>query len=448
MKTQVVIVGGGPGGSAAAMFLQMHGIEPVIIEKDTFPRFHIGESMTGEAGAVMRRLGLGEEMQKREYPIKLGVKVWGTGGKNAWFVRVRGRDANNEQFDQSTWQVRRSTFDKMMLDTAVDRGAELIRGTAVKPLLTDDGAVRGVQVRTEDGRLVDIESEVVLDCSGLHTFLANSGVTGPKYRGHYDRQVANFTHVVGGIRGDAGPPGTGDEHNTNALIFYKHKYLWAWSIPIDKEVTSIGIVSPSAYFLDKKETRKDFISREIRELSPELSRRLPEFTIVEEPRSIVNYSYQVRQWAGRGFIAVGDAHRFIDPIFSFGLYVTMREAEFAADAVRDYLDGKNRDDANPFLDHMVKCDKGIDEIEDMVDTFWEHPFAFALFTHQRYIPQIIDIFAGRVYSGEESQALKGMRQLLERDRSQDDGISRPIGSRYHPERYLIWENDSPARYSA
>jgi flavin-dependent dehydrogenase len=356
-----------------------------------------------------------------------------------------GRDDQDELFEQTTWQVRRSDFDAMMINEAVARGASLVHGTVTRPLLTDDGAVRGLEVRLEDGGVMEIESEVVLDCSGLHTFLAKAGVTGPKYRGHYDRQIANFTHVAGALRQDAGPAGTGPEHDGNTLIFYKGKYHWAWFIPIDDEVTSVGIVTPSAYYLDKKEARKDFIAREIRELNPELSWRVPEINMVEEARSIVNYSYQVRQWAGRGYICIGDAHRFVDPIFSFGLYVSLREAEFAADAVRDYLNGKDRDAANPFLDHMVMCDKGIDEIEDMVDTFWEQPFAFATFTHQRYIAQIIDIFAGRVYSGEESQVLGSMRRLLGRDRSVDDGISQPIGSRYHPERYLIWQNDSPAR---
>jgi flavin-dependent dehydrogenase len=356
-----------------------------------------------------------------------------------------GRDDKNELFAQSTWQVRRSDFDALLLNEAVARGATLIYGTATRPLLNDDGSVRGVEVRTEDGKTLEIESEVLLDCSGLHTFLAKAGVTGPKFRGNYDRQIANFTHVTGAIRENGGPPGSGAEHDDNTLIFYQQKYHWAWFIPIDNEITSVGVVSPSAYFLDKKESRREFVSREIRELNPELSRRLPEINIVEEVRSIVNYSYQVRQWAGRGFMCVGDAHRFIDPIFSFGLYVTVREAEFAAEAVRDYLNGKDRDAANPFADHMIMCDEGIDKLEDMIDCFWERPIAFALFTHQRNISELIDLLAGRIYSRQESKALYEMRRLLERDRSQDDGISRPIGSRYHPERYLLWENDSPAR---
>ncbi|MCI0398746.1 MAG: FAD-dependent monooxygenase [Chloroflexi bacterium] len=116
MKTDVAIVGGGPGGAASAMFLIQEGIKPVIIEKETFPRYHIGESMTGECGGVVRQLGLGDEMLKRRHPIKHGVKVY---GQHSWFVPVMARDASYNLMDQTTWQVRRSDFDRMMLEEAV-----------------------------------------------------------------------------------------------------------------------------------------------------------------------------------------------------------------------------------------------------------------------------------------------------------------------------------------
>src|SRR5207249_5032467 len=106
-----------------------------------------------------------------------------------------------------------------------------------------------------------------LDCSGQATFLANAGVTGPKYLGNYDRQIAIFSHFTGFQRDQGGP--TRDVQKDNTLIFYLKKYHWAWAIPIDDEVMSVGIVVPAAYFLEKKETKKDFLFREIRELHPE-----------------------------------------------------------------------------------------------------------------------------------------------------------------------------------
>jgi 1H-pyrrole-2-carbonyl-[peptidyl-carrier protein] brominase len=436
MKTEVAIIGGGPGGSTSAMYLLREGINPIIIEKDTFPRYHIGESMTGECGGVVRDLGLGEKMLKRNHPIKQGVKVF---GKHSWWVPVMARDGQGNLADQFTWQVRRSDFDKMMLDEAVSRGATLIHGQATKPLLNEDGSVRGIQVWTKDGKQLEIESEVLLDCSGQSTFLANQGVTGPKYLGSYDKQIAIFSQVVGGIR-DNGD--SRDLAKDNTLIFYKSKYHWAWWIPIDDEVVSVGVVSPAAYFLEQNESKRDYLTRELGELHPELSRRLPDIKLVEEARAIKNYSYQVKRFCGKGYVCIGDAHRFIDPIFSFGLYVTMKESQIAAPVIKAYLEGKNREQKNPFGEYQVYCEKGIDILEDALDGFWEHPFAFAYFVHNRYREFMIDVFAGRIYEGQPSPALEGFRQLLKRERMYDDDIySIPIGSRYHPERAAIWRSE-------
>src|SRR5437868_4340280 len=164
MKTDVLIVGGGPGGSATAMFLAREGIKPIILEAERFPRYHIGESMTGAGGKVLRDLNLADEMYKRRYPTKQGVKVYGQSATGSWFVPVTGRDENWNLFEWDTWQVRRSDFDKMMLDEAIARGATLVPGKAIQPLRSN-GSIKGAQVRIADSdTLQDIESEVLLDC--------------------------------------------------------------------------------------------------------------------------------------------------------------------------------------------------------------------------------------------------------------------------------------------
>jgi len=448
MKTDVLIVGGGPAGSASAMFLAREGIRATILEGEIFPRYHIGESMTGAGGKVLRDLGLAPEMYSRRHPTKQGVKVYGQSTRGTWFVPVTGRDENWKLFEWDTWQVRRSEFDKMMLDEAVVRGAALLHGKALKPLVRD-GWVRGAQVRMPDGSTQDIESEILLDCSGQATWLANQGgVTGPKYLGSYDRQIAIFSQVAGAQRDDGG---TRDTHKDNTLIFYQQKYHWAWFIPLDEDVVSVGVVIPAAYFLDKKETKRDFYVRELRELHPELSRRLPEIRLVEDVHVIPNYSYQVKAFCGKGFMCIGDAHRFIDPIFSFGLTVAMREAQFAAPVIRAYLEGAGRDEANPFARHQLFCEQGIDILEDVLDSFWEHPLAFAWSVHARHTEYMTDMFAGRIYGHERqpSPALVDFRKLLgregERERSyeSEDLYSVPIGSRYHPERAALWDVTSP-----
>jgi 1H-pyrrole-2-carbonyl-[peptidyl-carrier protein] brominase len=444
MKTDVLIIGGGPGGAATAMFLVRQGIKPMILEQETFPRFHIGESLTGEGGQALRRLCFENEMVKREHPVKHGVRVFGTSGATSWYVPVSKRDADWNLALSTTWQVRRSDFDTMMLKEAEARGATVMQGTATKPLLADDDAVRGVTVRWPDGKSEDIETQIVLDCSGQATFLANQRVTGPKYLGNYDKQVAFFSQVTGAVRGSGV---SGEEAKDNTLIFYAKKFHWGWFIPLDKDVVSVGMVTPRADFLAKKQTPEEFFRNELYDINPEIRLRIPEMNLVEKVHVIPNYSYQVRGFCGKGFICIGDAHRFIDPIFSFGLTVTMREAEFAAPLVREYLEGKGRDKANPFAEHQLFCEKGIDNLEDMIDLFWEQPFAFATFVYHRYPAEITDAFAGRIYPTEHqpSPAILAFRKLLKRTRDygQEDDYSIPIGSRFHPERAPLWEPNSP-----
>ncbi|RPI86857.1 MAG: FAD-dependent oxidoreductase [Chloroflexi bacterium] len=440
MKTQVVIIGGGPGGTTMAMYLRRYGVETVIVEKEEFPRFHIGESMTNEAGGVVRELGLADEMDALSFQHKHGVKVYGS---HSWFVPVMSRMPDGSLMENFTWNLRRSSFDRMMLEKAVSRGTNLIQGQATRPISGDDGSIKGVMVRLPDGSQLEIESEVLIDASGQNTWLANlGGITGPKYLGNYDRQLAIFSHITGGTRDLGGPER--DEQPGNTLIFYKEKYHWGWWIPVDDKTVSLGVVSPAAYFLDQKEKKEDFYAREIVNLHPNLTSRLSNIEIVEEVRSIKNYSYQVNNFTGKGFICLGDAHRFVDPIFSFGMSTTMKEAQFAAPYICDYLNGVNRDQPNPFSDYQLYVEKGIDVLEDCLDGFWEHPMAFAYLVHARYRDEMIDVFAGRIYEGQPSPATNGFRSLLKRERTYDDASfsSIPIGSRYHPERAPIWHAES------
>jgi flavin-dependent dehydrogenase len=447
MRTDVLIIGGGPGGAAAAMFLMRKGIKPIILEREAFPRFHIGESMTGEAAQVLRRLGLETRMLSAKYPVKYGVRVYGSDGANTWFIPVCARGADWKLTPGSTWQVRRSHFDSVMLEEVEMRGARVLRGKAVKPLLSENGSgacVRGATVRWPDGSLEDIEAEVVLDCSGLSTFLANQRVTGPKYVGSYDKQIAFFSHVTGATR----DTDTSGEHaKGNTLIFYKKKFHWAWFIPIDEHVVSLGLVVPTATYQASMQTQEEFFRGALPTINPDLARRISDIQLVENVHVIPNYSYQVRRFCGKGYICIGDAHRFIDPIFSFGISATLREAEFAVPHVLAYLEGQGRDLANPFAEHMLFCEKGADNLEDMIDLFWEQPFTFAALVHQRYREHMIDAFAGRVYESERqpSAAILAFRKMLKRTREyeHEDDYSIPIGSRYHPERAAIWEPNSP-----
>ena len=248
-----------------------------------------------------------------------------------------------------------------------------------------------------------------MDVSGQAKWLASHGLTSKLEIGHYDKQVAVFSQVKGAIRNEG-------KYKDNTLIFYKQLVHWAWFIPINDEITSIGVVSPGRYFKSKRESKADFLRRELQELHPELKRRLVDPELIEETRGMQNYSYQARQFSGKGWLCMGDAHRFIDPIFSFGLYVTLKEAHLAAPAIRAYLEGKSRDAADPFAEHAQLCDFGLDKLQDLIDGFWANPLAFALVAHQKYPDETTDLFAGRIFGNDHNPALEAMRGIKKHNR--------------------------------
>ena len=390
-RKQVAIIGAGPAGTASALYLLREGIQPVIFDKESFPRYHIGESLTGECGGRLRELGLESKLQAVGSPIKHGVRVYGAKGHNGFWVGVQKRDADHRLVPTTTWQVRRSAFDQMLLETALERGAEYRQAQAVAPIVEGD-RVCGLEIRTADGAVEQVYADVLLDASGQGTFLAtHSNLTSKKERGRYDNQVAIFSQVSGALCG-LDTPGVGD-----TIIFYREKHHWAWFIPIDDEVVSVGVVVPSDYFKAKKCSTSDFLQQELHALNPELTKRVPNLNFLEPVRAISNYSYKLDQFTGKGYLCVGDSHRFVDPIFSFGVHFGMSEAEFAAQAIKRYLAGETAGEANPFLAYQTMTQNGQDIVQNVIDCFWDHPIAFLYYVQRGHADGITDIFAGRIY---------------------------------------------------
>ncbi len=410
----VIIVGGGPAGTVTALNLLKSGVKPLIVERDPFPRYHIGESLTGEVGGRLRELGLEDRLKASNYPIKHGVTVYGPNGQNTFWVPVMRRGEDGELHATTTWQVRRSEFDQMLLDAAVERGATLLRARADKPLLDGDQVV-GLRVRHNDGTTEDHFSRVLVDASGQSTFLANSDApTGEKYRGRYDKQVAVFSQVRGTIRdlGDA---------SGNTIIFYKTKGHWAWFIPLDDDIVSVGVVVQGQYFSSQKLSKEDFLRQELRTLNSELTRRVPNLDFCEDVHSVSNYSYHVKQFTGKGFLCVGDSHRFVDPIFSFGVNFAFHEARLASQAIDRFLKEGAHESDDPFQDYQQRSERAQDAIQDLVDVFWDRPLPFVILVHhQRHREGMIDLFAGRIFSDKlvDNKALQALRRCKGKDSHQ------------------------------
>jgi len=414
IHTDVAILGGGPGGTTAAMYLAREGIKSLIIEKEEFPRYHIGESMTGECGSILRDLGLESAMLKAGHPNKQGVRVFGPKGHGNWWVPVMRRNEADELEEVSTFQVSRAEFDVMMLDEARRRGAEYLRAEATGVIGHPTEGVEGLRVKLPDGRMEEVRAKVTLDCSGQRTFFAHQNITSGKVAGRYDKQVAIFSQVANPIRDDGT---TRELHRDNTLIFYKSKFHWAWFIPLTSESVSVGVVAPGAYFAGKKESKAAYLRRELMELNPDLARRVEGLDLIEEARAIPNYSYHCTSFTGPGWIAIGDAHRFIDPIFSFGIFVAMREAQLAAPEIARVLRGERPVPGNPFQALETKLERGLDAVQDLIDGFWENPIGFAWLTHgERRKADIIDLFAGRIYGETPSPGLLELRQMAGKGR--------------------------------
>jgi flavin-dependent dehydrogenase len=406
----IIIIGGGPAGAASALYLLRKGITPIIVERDAHPRYHVGESLTGATALALKDLGLGPRIEAQNYPIKHGAVFYGPDGKNEFWVELVKRNEENKQVPNITWNVMRGTFDKILFDAAIERGATWIKATAVAPIKERD-AVVGLTIRTPSGATENLYCDVLVDCSGSATFLANHRVTGRKAPGSSDKQIALFTQFANTIR----DPGGDRRHEPgNTLLYYQAKHYWGWFIPVSEELTSVGVVFRSDYFKKAGLSKEQMMLRECRQMSPALSERLPDLTPQEAIHAFPNFSYQVHNYTGKGFLCVGDAHRFIDPIFAYGVYFGVQEAEFAADFIGRFLSGEIKTNGNPFADYERLCDEGNDVVEDVIGVLWEFPLAFQRIVTWRDSEAALDLLSGRIYGelGANNSARIAMRKLM------------------------------------
>ncbi|MEM7124736.1 MAG: NAD(P)/FAD-dependent oxidoreductase [Chloroflexota bacterium] len=391
----VVVIGGGPGGSCLSAYLAQAGIKVVTLEKETFPRYHIGESLTGMATSVLNDFGLGPEMDQRQFPAKGGVKVIGQGAKSEFFVPVL----------QDTWQVRRAEFDQILLENAVTCGTDHRYGT-VKEVIREGDKVVGVRYLPrdeQDGAFREIRCKVVADASGSAALLSKQGIAGPKvYFDEFSRQAAVFTQFKHAKR-DPGDMGN------NTFIFYAEHLHWGWFIPISPEITSVGVVMP-AEKLKACGGAEEAMAWGLEHINPDLGHRVEGCEQMEPIRAVTNYSYNIEPYVGDGWLCVGDAHRFIDPIFSFGGSFAMVEARAASKAILQALE--TGDCIQPFRDYAIWCDRGQDVALDLIRYFWKYPIFFGYQTRSTMRKDFIRLLGSDCHDAYEMKAVQIMRKGL------------------------------------
>ncbi|WNV89591.1 NAD(P)/FAD-dependent oxidoreductase [Umezawaea sp. Da 62-37] len=357
-----IVIGGGPAGSASAWTLAGRGHSVLVLDRQSFPRFHIGESMLTYAAALFERLGLGDRL-RAEFPVKTGAEFCDTDGK---VTRVDFADQGGGRVE-TTFQVERADFDQLLLDNAIKAGAEVVHEAKVTKVLVEDGRVAGVEVTIGETSHT-VRAKQVVDASGRAGVIANQHFKSRRISERL-RMLAVFKHYDG-VEETTNPGVEGD------IVIGSHTEGWVWSIPIRPGKLSVGTVSSPAVYQRVGDPEKVFTDHVDR--IPRIRQRIASATAVTELKSESDYSYHTEDLAGPGFFVAGDAGCFVDPIFSAGVYLAtssgLRAGELAASALEGELSEEEA------VDRYTRFYKtGYDCYFRLIYAFYEHDFKIGSF---------------------------------------------------------------------
>ena len=399
----VLVIGGGPSGATAATLVAERGHRVLLAERSTEPQFKIGESLMPATYWTLSRLGMVEKMKASAFPRKYSVQFYsktGRASKPFYFYE------NDPHECSQTWQVLRSTFDQMLLDNAAEKGVEVRRGLAVSRVLFDDGRAVGAEVQAEDGATRRVGARVVVDATGQSSLLGR----------HFDllqveprmRHLAYFSHFRGALR----DPGI-DEGATLVINTSTGK-SWFWYIPLPDDVVSVGVVGPVDYLVKGRTADPAKIFAEELDLAAPVKRRIADAEQLFPIRARKDYSYRARQIAGDGWVLVGDAFGFIDPIYSTGVLLAFKSGEMAADAINDGLE--SGDLSGTQLGRFgIEYTDGMEALRRLVYTYYAEDFSFAKFlrANPHCRRDIIMLLTGNVYRERVGDLFERLGEMIE-----------------------------------
>lgn len=323
-RCDVAVIGGGPAGSTAAAMLARRGYKVIALEKEHHPRFHIGESLLPMNLPILERLGVLDK-----------VHAMGTFKSGADFEADNARGYNVFAFGRAlcgspphSYQVWRQDFDKMLYDHARECGADAREGQEVVAVEQRGPRDARIEVRTDQGERYAIEARYVVDASGRDAFLS----------GKHKLKRKNRQHQSAAIFGRFGNAARRPGEDAGNVSIYRFEHGWMWMIPLPDGSMSVGAVCWPEYLKRRRGDTRAFLLDTLRQ-SPGLWERLEGAELVDEVRVAGNYSYDSARMAGPGWILVGDAFAFLDPVFSSGVFLAMDGAERAVEVV----DGALRD---------------------------------------------------------------------------------------------------------
>jgi len=398
---EVLIIGAGPAGSAAAAVLGEAGHDVLVLEREKFPRYHVGESLLPFTYQPLKRLGLIEKMRQSPFIKKYSVQFVSTSGKVSqpfYFFNRYDRDVSQ------TWQVLRSEFDQMLVENAREKGATIVEEVNVTSLFRERGRVVGVRAQHKDGRSVEYRARMVLDCSGKDSFAAarnNWRLRDPNLN-----KIAVWTYYKGAKRDE------GIDAGATTVAFVPEKG-WFWYIPQHYDMVSVGVVAEAKYLTRGgiKEPKAIF-DREI-EQNPWIKEHLAPGKQFG-PYYITNeFTFHSRYCAEEGLLLVGDAYCFLDPVFSSGLMFALKSGIMAADGVHEGLVAGDLSPAR-FAEYARVLRQGIENMRKLIYAFYDENFSFRELTdkYPELSGDVTDCLSGDV-NKDFTQLFDAIREFAE-----------------------------------
>ncbi len=360
METQydAIVIGGGPGGSSASTYLSRAGKRVLLLEKEFFPRFHIGESLLPYNTAIFRELGVLGELEASNFPRKLAAEFFiGNGSRSTRFL-FRDSRFNKES---AAFSVERSVFDHILLKNARKSGVDAREGWTVLKTASDESGVN-VEATDPDGKNYKFRATFLIDASGRGNLTGNQ--EGGKVIHPRLRKLAVFGHFKGVLRGKG-------EADGDTIITRLHN-KWFWIIPVSPDKTSVGLVIDKDEFTKGPGGPVDVFHHWLN-TTPIVKKRMANAELVGQFQTTTDFSYYNQRLVSQRTLRVGDAAGFMDPIFSAGVYLAMWSGKAAAGVVQRALergDGGGRD----MLKYEKRVRHGMHFYWQMVEHYYTTPF--------------------------------------------------------------------------